>query len=49
MYRVRQQKGDHTLSQWFDSVTWSEPGPYNSYGQDFRFFWSVDECAVSGS
>ena len=47
LYRLRQQKGDATLSQWYDAVTWSQPGPWNGYGQDFRFFWSIDECVVS--
>ena len=49
MFQVRQTKYDGTLSQWFDSVTWSTDNPYAAGGNDFRYFWSIDECYVSGS
>ena len=46
MYKLRQVKGDATLSQWYDSVTWSQPGFYGWAGDDFRFFWAIDECEL---
>ena len=46
MFTVRQSKGDDTLPQWFDSVTWSTSFPYSSAGPDFRYYWSIDECVV---
>ena len=46
MFTVRQTKGDDTLPQWFDSVTWSTSFPYSSAGPDFRYYWSIDECVV---
>ena len=49
MYKLRQTKGDHTLSQWLDAVTWTSTSPYGaSPGTDFRLFWAIDECLVSG-
>ena len=47
LYKVRQTKGDHTLSQWFDSVTWTTSSPHASWaGPNYRFFWSIDNCLV---
>ena len=49
LYQVRQTKGDHTLAQWFDSVTWTTSSPHASWaGPHYRFFWSIDDCLVSG-
>ena len=47
MYKLRQTKGDHTLSQWLDAVTWTSTNPYGGGGgPDYRLFWAIDECLV---